>query len=122
MKILGVDWGEAKIGLSLAEGSLVSPLGVIAKRNWRQKILRICQEEKIEKIVVGISEGKTAEKTRSFAQDLAKLSGLPLEFQDETLTTQEATAKMRQRDKRTKEEDAISAALILQAYLETQKR
>jgi putative Holliday junction resolvase len=122
MNLLGIDFGEKKIGLALATGPLAEPIGVIKAIRDRQQairsIKRICQEQEIEKIILGISEGKTAEKTKKFAQELGEIIGLPIEFQDETLTTNEAVAKMREIGKKVKDEDAISAALILQAYLD----
>lgn len=118
MNLLGIDFGEKKIGLALATGPLAEPIGIIDIRNWELGIKRICQEQEIEKIILGISEGKMAEKTKKFAQELGEIIGLPIEFQDETLTTNEAVVKMREIGKRVKDEDAISAALILQAYLD----
>lgn len=122
MNLLGIDFGEKKIGLALATGPLAEPIGIIDIRNWELGIKRICQEQEIEKIILGVSEGKMAEKTKKFAQELGEIIGLPIEFQDETLTTNEAVAKMREIGKKVKDEDAISAALILQAYLDTQRR
>ena len=122
MNLLGIDFGEKKIGLALATGPLAEPIGVIKAIRDRQqsisRIKRICQEQEIGKIILGISEGKMAEKTKKFSQELGEIIGLPIEFQDETLTTNEAVAKMREIGKRVKDEDAISAALILQAYLD----
>jgi len=122
MNLLGIDFGEKKIGLALATGPLAEPIGVIKAIRDRQqsisRIKRICQEQEIGKIILGISEGKMAEKTKKFSQELGEIIGLPIEFQDETLTTNEAVAKMREIGKKVKNEDAISAALILQAYLD----
>jgi putative Holliday junction resolvase len=120
MNLLGIDFGEKKIGLALATGPLAEPMGVIKISNLKSQISNICQEHGIEKIVMGISEGKMAEKTKKFAQELGKTVGLPVEFQDETLTTSEAIMKMKQAGKKVKKkkEDAFAAALILQDYLD----
>jgi len=120
MNLLGIDFGEKKIGLALATGPLAEPMGVIKISNLKSQISNICQEHGIEKIVMGISEGKMAEKTKKFAQELGKAVGLPVEFQDETLTTSEAIMKMKQAGKKVKKkkEDAFAAALILQDYLD----
>ena len=118
MRILGIDWGERKIGLAISEEGLAEPLGIILISNIKNKILDICQRQEIEKIVIGLPEGKMARKVKKIAAELAEMTGLPVEFQDETLTSHEAIVKMRQIGKRIKQEDAISAALILQAYLE----
>ena len=122
MKILGIDFGQRKIGLAITEGFLAQPLGIIEIRNWKLGISRICQEQDIEKIVVGLPEGRLATEVKKFASQLGKLTDLPVEFQDETLTSQEAVAKMREIGKKLKDEDAIAAALILQSYLDTQSR
>lgn len=122
MKILGIDYGEKKIGLAIADGPLAEPLSIIGSRNWELGIRRICEEQGIEKIVVGVSEGKMAEKAKQFGRRLAEVVSLPIGYHDETLTTQEAIAKMEEIGKRLKAEDAISAALILQSYLDTQSR
>ncbi|TSC54432.1 MAG: conserved hypothetical protein TIGR00250 [Microgenomates group bacterium LiPW_16] len=94
MKILGIDYGEAKIGLATSEGEIAEPLGMIEIRNWELGIGNICRKEKVEKIVVGISEGKMAEKTREFGERLREITGLLVEFWEETLTSKEAVKKM----------------------------
>lgn len=124
MKILGIDYGEKRIGLAVSGGEIARPLMVIPVKNSKVggRIKKICEREDISKIVIGISEGRTAEKTREFGHELQKATGLPVEFFDETLTTQEAIRKMVEagtsRKKRKEFVDAISAALILQGYLE----
>jgi len=126
MRILGIDYGLKKIGLAISEGELAEPLGVInAIRNTQyaiRKIKAICDKDGIEKIVVGISEGKMAEKQRKFGRELAKITSLSVEFQDETLTSQDAIAKMIQAGKRRKFrrqfQDAVAAAIILQSWLD----
>lgn len=119
MKLLGIDFGEKNIGLALAVGPLAEPLGTV--KNLKA-VQQICQEQGIEKIIIGLSEGKMAEKTRRFGQHLAQLTGLPIVYQDETLTSVEAEAMMiksaKPRRKRRTQRDAFSACLILQNYLD----
>jgi putative Holliday junction resolvase len=120
MNLLGIDFGEKKIGLALATGPLAEPIGVIKNSKLKSQISKLCQDHGIEKIVIGISEGTMAEKTKKFSQELAEIMGLPIEFQDETLTTNEAIVKMKEAGKKIKniDEDSFSAALILQSYLD----
>jgi len=120
MNLLGIDFGEKKIGLALATGPLAEPIGVIKNSKLKSQISKLCQDHGIEKIVIGISEGTMAEKTKKFSQELAEIMGLPIEFQDETLTTNEAIVKMKEAGKKIKNiyEDSFSAALILQSYLD----
>lgn len=125
MRVLGIDFGEKKIGLSLSEGLLAEPAGIVGSF---KEVVRFCQEQEVEKIVVGLSEGQSAKRQKRFGQRLAEVTGLLVEFQDETLTTQEAIRKMKEGGKKVKgrKEDAFAASLILQEYLdrldtETQK-
>jgi putative transcription antitermination factor YqgF len=117
MNLLGIDFGERKIGLALAIGPLSEPVGIVSNL---KEIVEICQKNEVEKIIVGVSEGEMAKKQRKFAQELKALTGLPIELQDETLTTNEAILKMKEAGKRIKkiDEDAFAATLILQSYLD----
>ena len=125
MKILGVDYGRKKIGLALAEGPLAEPLAVVRGENPKElgkKIGQIVEKEAIDKIVIGISEGEMAKETRAFGEELRGKLNIPLEFFDETLTSQEATRLSVEagvkRQKRKSFEDAFAATLMLQSYLE----
>jgi putative Holliday junction resolvase len=121
MRILGIDFGEKKIGLAFSEGLLAEPVGVM--KSFKE-VVKFCQKQEIEKIVIGLSEGESARRQKRFGQRLAELTGLLVEFQDETLTTQEALRKMKEVGKKVKgrKEDAFAASLILQGYLDRLKR
>lgn len=120
MKLLGIDFGEKNIGLAIAEGPLAAPLGTVKRMVTIQKI---CQQQGIEKIVIGLSEGLMGQKTQRFGASLSQLTGLPVVYQDETLTSVEAEIMMiksaKPRRKRRTQRDAFSACLILQNYLDT---
>lgn len=122
MRILGIDYGLKRVGLALADNSLAQPFEVIDNDSRLvEKVAKICQTNQIEKIIIGLPEGKVAKRVRKFAQELTRVANFPVVFQDETLTSQEAIAKMIQagkgRDTRKKIQDAIAAAIILQSYL-----
>ena len=121
MKILGIDFGTKKIGLAIAESGLVEPLMIVKLSNEKARIGQIsliCQKEGVEKIVIGISEGKSAVWAKKFGQKLAEATDLPVEFVDETLTTHNALAKMKEISKKWRgKPDAIAAALILEKWL-----
>lgn len=124
MRILGVDYGLAKVGLALADDSLAQPFGVLESNSQLvEKINEICRTNEVEKIVIGLPEGEIAQKVKEFAQKLSQVTALSLDFQDETLTSQEATVKMIEVGKKKKyrqtKNDAFAAAIILQAYLDT---
>lgn len=125
-KVLGIDYGRKKIGLAIADGPLAEPYKILRYQDIKilvKNIRTIVETLNVEKIVVGISEGRMAEETRKFGKKLEEELGVPVFLQDETLTTQEAqglaiSAGIK-RKKRRFFEDAYSAALILQAYLDS---
>lgn len=123
MNYLGVDFGITKIGLAFSEGELAEPAGVIKNsRNVFADLARICREKEIGQIVLGLPGKKLALATKTFGKKLQAKTGVKLKYQDETLTSRDAVVKMiqagRGRKFRREKEDAISAALILQNYLD----
>lgn len=133
MNLLGIDFGTKRIGLAIATSNIAQPLVIIdnfssprltdiVSTKAMGKILKIVTEHKIEKIVVGISEGQMANKTESFIGELEKEISLPIEEVDETLSSVEAGRSMRHmpKNKREGRRDQIAAALILQDYLDLQ--
>jgi len=123
MRILGIDFGERKIGLAEACGKLALPFEIINNtKAGIQKLKKICQEEEIDKMVIGLplnldgTEGKMAKKVRRFGQELEKNLGLMIRFWDERLTTKEAKGEIRH-----KREDDTAAAIMLQSYLDSKK-
>lgn len=126
MVILAIDYGQKKIGLAISRTPIAEPFSVVRFSNKKEaveKIKRIVEKEKVEKIVVGFSPGKIGEETKQFVQVLKKGTGLPIVFQDESLTTKRAIRLSIQagikRKKRKNMEDAYSAALILQEFLDS---
>jgi putative Holliday junction resolvase len=121
MKILGIDYGERKIGLAMAETKIAEPLLVIRYKKIEELKNKILQIQP-DKIIVGISEGKTAKKTREFVKELQKEIEIPIELHDESLSTQEAQRLTIEaglkRSKRKKFEDAFAATVMLQDYLD----
>ena len=127
-KILGLDVGEKRIGVAIAEGSMVSAYSVVENSNYQDAILqiaKICHVENIEKIVMGVPRSKDTfqiDKIHSFAIELAKSINLPIEYADETLTSKEAerilkNSKLDPKSESYKQEvDKIAAKLILEQY------
>ncbi len=126
--ILGVDYGEANIGLAFGRDGKVTPLRVISgvnKETAISKILRICKEYDIDKIVIGLpltAEGKqTSEsiKVRQFANLLKVKFKKPVDFVNEFYSTRRAARNIFKAgisQKRRREKDHFSAAIILKQY------
>jgi len=125
MKILGIDYGRSKIGLAIADGSLAEPMSVIRYSDTRMledKLMKVIEDNSIEKVVVGISEGEMGEESETFASKLRSSLIVPVEIFDETLSTQDARRMSREAGigpkKRREMEDAYAAAIMIQNYLD----
>ena len=131
MAILGLDVGEKRIGVALAEGLLAIPLTVIDRRveeTDMELIMALVEEYKAERIVVGLPHlmngdiGTQAEETLSFSGALAEHVDIPVDTWDERLSTVTAERLLidtgMKRKKRKGKIDAMAAAIILQAYLD----
>lgn len=125
MKILGIDYGERKVGIAMSEGILAEPLKVVRGENPKElleKVAALVRSESPGKLVIGISEGKSAIGARKFGDMLGKALNIEVVYEDETLSTLSAqelsiSANIK-RKKRKAMEDAYSAALILQKHID----
>lgn len=136
MRMLGVDYGDARIGIAVCDEMqvLASPVGTIKSQSMRKNIdavAEIAERERAELIVVGLplnmdgSEGERASKTRSFGKVLEKVSGKSVVYMDERLTSVQADEIMDEvlvkKSKRKKLVDTIAAQIILQSYIDAVK-
>ncbi|MEK7497695.1 MAG: Holliday junction resolvase RuvX [Patescibacteria group bacterium] len=121
MTFLGIDYGRSKLGLAIAYGSLAEPL-VVLKSEELEKIKEIVKKEKVEKIIVGVSDGEMGKESRDFGLKLSQELGLPVDFQDENLSSIDAQRFAIEagikRSKRKALEDSYAAAVMLQNYLD----
>lgn len=125
MNILGIDYGRKKVGLAISQGSLAEPLCVIRYTELiklKEILKKIIIEEKIDKLVVGISEGDMGKESKLFSLDLLKSLNIPVETFDETLSTYDAQKLSIEsgmsRKKRKINEDAFAATIMLQSYID----
>ena len=132
MKILAVDYGDARTGLAVCDPGelLASPFGTVEHWDPRQvaeQAARAAREAGAERIVVGHplnmdgSAGPRAQLCREFAALLREVSGLPVVLWDERQTTVTAARYLNDTDtrgkKRKKVIDAVAATVILESYL-----
>ncbi len=130
--IVGIDYGRKRIGLAIAdtESRIATPLTTIAGRNDVTRDARIVSDasQAVEVYVVGLPmnmDGTDSEQTRltrRFASELGRLSGRPVHFQDERLSTYAASELLSEagvsRRRRKELTDRIAAQQILQAWLD----
>ena len=125
MKYLGVDFGLRKIGLALSEGELSSPFKIIHINSLNEgikKIEEIIEKEKIEKVVIGLPDSGVRAAILKVVSKLSKK--YVVVTTDETLSSIGAQSTMLNLGlgkKQRREEDAYSAAQILQDYLDNEK-
>ncbi|MGD8744081.1 MAG: Holliday junction resolvase RuvX [Candidatus Woesebacteria bacterium] len=125
MKLLAIDFGRKKLGLAVGDikSKLAQPYGVVKNsEDVSDKIKKIVEGQGVDMVVVGVSESKVGEESRKFGRVLEIQLGIPIVFEDETLTTKEAQRLSIEagigRKKRKGKEDAYAAALILQSYFD----
>lgn len=123
---MGIDYGEKRIGVALSDEGREFAFAhsvVENNKNTIKKIKKICGENKVFKIVLGESfdyrgqPNPIMKKIEPFKKLLEKETSLPVVYQSETLTTQEAEREQGKIEKI----DASAAALILRSYIERQK-
>ncbi|MBN2409652.1 MAG: Holliday junction resolvase RuvX [Candidatus Aminicenantes bacterium] len=136
MRILAIDFGDVHIGLALSDPLLLTaqPLGQYHLRTDTENdafFRELIRRHQVAEIVVGLplrmdgSPGRRVDKTREFAARLEKISGIKIVLWDERLTTRQAAGIMHEQKIKTKVkrrvEHQISAAIILQAYLDSRR-
>ena len=133
MRVLGVDFGERRIGLAVSGPSaeVVVPVGVVHRKSDAQAVEAVAaaaREREAALVVVGFpvrpgggAESPVAARARGFAKKLASATGLPVELHDEAFTSVSAEGALREaglsRDRRTGMVDAEAAAELLRDWL-----
>ena len=136
MKILAVDYGDARTGLAVCDPTefLASPAGIIQEKSLAktaQQIVLASQKHAAGMIVIGLpknmdgTEGARAQKTRKLAETLRDSVSVPVELWDERRTTISAANILSENGtygkKRKGVLDAVAATVILESYLAYRK-
>lgn len=137
MRVLGLDVGTKRIGLALSDslGMIASPYQILESAGIRadvQAISKLGASEEVEVYVVGMPyrmDGKiggTGERIELFAKQLETLVQKPVHRFDERWTTAIAERALREsnlsRKGRKEHRDAVAAAIILQGWLDIERR
>ena len=132
-RILGLDLGQKTIGVAISD-----PLGFTAqglttirrinKENDIEDLRKICDDYKVETIVLGLPKnmngtiGPSGELAMAFGKLIEEELKIEVKFWDERLTTVAAHKAMLEadlsRNKRKKIVDKVASTYILQGYLD----
>lgn len=133
MRVLGLDFGEKRIGVSVSDelGLTAQGITTIIRKNNKQvmdELKQVIHRYQVEQVVIGYplrldgSEGIQCEKVNHFGRYIETAFGLPVVKWDETLSSQAAEDVLREADvhwkKRRLVVDKVAATLILQSYLD----
>ena len=135
--LLGLDFGTRRVGFAISDEDqrLAVPLETYSRRKPQEDarhLEAVVRDYRIAGLVIGLplhmggEEGQKADEARRFGAWAAKVSGLPIDFWDERLTTAHAdehlaAAKFSPK-KRKLLRDKIAAQIMLQSYLDSRGR
>lgn len=134
MKILGIDHGDARVGLAISDalGWTAQPVGTVSEHDRDRQLLAVTEkirELKAEKVVVGLpknmngSIGERGEIAKEFAAQLETAAGVPVVLWDERLSSSAAHRTLAEGNvsgkKRKGKVDTLAAVFILQGYLDS---
>jgi putative Holliday junction resolvase len=138
MRILGVDYGEKRIGLAVSDplGLFAQPLEAVEVAgdlgDAAMRVVEFARELGATEILLGLPRqmdntlGTKAEEVLAFKELLEKAVDLPVITWDERLSTAQAERHLREtgwsRRKRQRRVDMVAAQIILQGYLDFRNR
>ena len=138
MKYLGLDLGSKTLGMALSDknGIIASSYKIVRHdENYEsliKEIKEVVLQENIDKIVLGLPKnmngtiGFKGELSQKFKEMIEKNLNIEVFLEDERLTTKEATNLLIKNDtsrkKRKKVIDSLAATLILQGYLDRNRK
>ncbi|MCY9807325.1 Holliday junction resolvase RuvX [Lentilactobacillus senioris] len=136
MKLMGLDVGSKTVGVAMSDafgwtsqGIEIIPIDEENQEFGLDRVTELVEQYGVQGFVVGLpknmnnSLGPRAEASQKYADKLTQLFNLPVDFEDERLTTVEAERMLVEkadvsRKKRKKVIDKVAAGLILQNYLD----
>ena len=136
MRIMGLDVGSKTVGVAISDplGFTAQGLEIIQIDEEKgqfgfERLTELVEQYKVDKFVLGLpknmdnTSGPRVEASKAYGEKIAQLFQIPVEYQDERLTTVAAERMLIEqadvsRSKRKKVIDKLAAQLILQNYLD----
>src|SRR4051812_19893179 len=126
MRYLGIDYGTKKVGLAFSdeEGTMGFPFDIVPNdAKLSDALALLVESQHIDAVVIGESHdfagnpNPIANAARALGEELAERTGVPVHYEPEMLTTQEARRDFDGLRTNKGNVDASAAALILTSYL-----
>ncbi len=142
MRILGIDYGDRRVGLAVCDPTQIAVTGLptvewdgsdlqALARKLAAAIADYAEDSPVERIVLGLpvradgTDGPAALKVRAFGSRISETLGIPVDYFDERHTTEDSRIALRPTGwsgKKKKEKlDVMSAILILRGYLDARR-
>ena len=136
MRIMGLDVGSKTVGVAIsdplgftAQGLEIIQIDEEKEQFGFERLTELVEQYKVDKFVLGLpknmnnTSGPRVEASKAYGEKIAQLFQIPVEYQDERLTTVAAERMLIEqadvsRSKRKKVIDKLAAQLILQNYLD----
>jgi len=137
MRIMGIDYGDSRVGIAVSDALGLTAQGVTTLPNkvydkMIESLLTIIDQYQCDKIVIGMPKnmngtmGERCEVTKEFAEDIkTKRPDAEIVFWDERLSTVQAAGILNVTNTRGKDRknviDTVAACIILESYLNSIK-
>ena len=136
MRIMGLDVGSKTVGVAIsdplgftAQGLEIIQIDEEKEQFGFERLTELVEQYKVDRFVLGLpknmnnTSGPRVEASKAYGEKIAQLFQIPVEYQDERLTTVAAERMLIEqadvsRSKRKKVIDKLAAQLILQNYLD----
>ncbi|MCJ7804171.1 Holliday junction resolvase RuvX [Patescibacteria group bacterium] len=125
MSLIGLDLGEKRVGVAISRSGIIAePLTTLNfDDNFFEELKNICQEEEVEKIVIGLPKSLSGKKNaqeqkiRKIAKDIGKKMETAIELIDESFTSKIAQDRLGRN-----KVDEEAATIILESYLTSKSK
>ncbi|MBU9740164.1 Holliday junction resolvase RuvX [Enterococcus faecium] len=136
MRVMGLDVGSKTVGVAIsdpfgwtAQGVEIIRINEAEEEFGFDRLKELVAQYEVDRFVVGLpknmnnSIGPRAEASMSYGEKIKELFSLPVDYQDERLTTVQSERMLVEqantsRAKRKKVIDKLAAVMILQNYLD----
>jgi len=131
MRLLGIDYGTKRIGIAMTDesGDMAFPKATLANdRYFFPALIELIEGGNVKKIIIGESldkdgsENEIMQKIRTLARKIEGELDIPVEYETEAYSSEAAKRLQEDELKQSKLIDASAAAIILNTYIERNRK